>query len=55
MTQGIPYGEALATYAPCEFREPSTDATATETLLRGFSAPSFANRDVGFRCCRSAQ
>ena len=36
MTQGIPYGEALATYAPCEFREPSTDATATETLLRGF-------------------
>ncbi|MEZ4473729.1 MAG: SUMF1/EgtB/PvdO family nonheme iron enzyme [bacterium] len=33
----------------------ANQACATETLLRGFSAPSFANRDVGFRCCRSAQ
>ncbi|MCB9547088.1 MAG: SUMF1/EgtB/PvdO family nonheme iron enzyme [Myxococcales bacterium] len=33
----------------------ANQACGTETLLRGFSAPSFANRDVGFRCCRSAQ
>ena len=29
-------------------------ACNTTVELRGFSAPSFANRDVGFRCCRTA-
>lgn len=27
----------------------------TTTLVRGFSAASFANPDVGFRCCRRAE
>lgn len=32
----------------------SEQACNTQVELRGFSAPSFANQDVGFRCCRSA-
>lgn len=33
----------------------SNQACGTTTQLRGFSAPSFANVDVGFRCCRRAE
>lgn len=36
MPQCIPYSEALAAYAPCEFRQPAADQVATDELLRDF-------------------
>lgn len=36
MSQGIPYSEALAAYAPCELRAPAADELSTQALLRDF-------------------
>ncbi|KRT54085.1 Aspartate oxidase [endosymbiont of Ridgeia piscesae] len=36
MANGIPYSEALRRYTPLKFRDPSTDKTPTQDLLREF-------------------